>query len=112
MRLFGYLTYEMADKKEKTFKTYLSEAFSEKGVGSSKRLIGALIIVVALACTVYLTIKEGGTSVVEGLLQTAFILGTSLLGLYSVTSIWKDGQATAQSSKPTQRAHQNLEPES
>lgn len=41
---------------------------------------------------VYLTIVEGGSQIVENLWQTAFITGGALLGITSVTNIWKDGQ--------------------
>lgn len=59
------------------------------GVLSSKRVFGSLIILVVLGCTIALVIKEGGTEVVENLLTTAMILGASLLGISSVTNIWK-----------------------
>ena len=79
--------------------TWFREAFSEKGIGSAKRLIGAFICVVSMGCIVYLTIKNGAVPIVEDLLQTSMIVGASLLGLYSITSIWKGGKFSTSSSE-------------
>lgn len=81
----------MKDKKEHRFRNWLYDVFSENGVGSAKRLIGAFISVVSMACIVYLTITAGPVVIVQDLLQTSLITGASLLGLYSITSIWKSG---------------------
>lgn len=83
------------NKANRTFKEFLWEMLSEKEYISSKRVAGMLMILTALGCTIYLAIKEGGSSVVEDLVQTAFIVGSSLLGLASVTSIWKGGRVMA-----------------
>lgn len=63
--------------------------FSENGNGSSKRLIGFMCILAVLFCTIFLTVTSGPCSVVEGLLQTITISACALLGVSSVTSIWK-----------------------
>jgi len=68
---------------------FLREVFSENGVGSSKRILGTLMLIVCLVCVVYLVFSEGGTSVVENILITTTAVGAGLLGLSSVTSIWK-----------------------
>lgn len=83
----------------KTTKEFWREIFSENGVGSSKRIIGALAMIVALGCIIYLTISEGCTNCVEGLLQVLIITSCSLLGLSSVTSIWKGGRASVSQQK-------------
>ena len=75
----------------RTFKEWLYDAFSEKGVGSAKRLIGAFISIISMACIVYLTITAGAVTIVQDLLQTSLITGSALLGLSSITSIWKNG---------------------
>ncbi len=80
------------NKRDRTFKEFLWEMLSEREYISSKRVAGMLMILTALGCTIYLAIKEGGSNTVEGLIQTAFIVGSSLLGLASVTSIWKGGR--------------------
>lgn len=81
----------MSDWKNitKNFKTFLYEVFSEKGIGSSKRVAGMIAEVIALLCVVYLTISEGGSNCVQSLLETTIITGACLLGVASVTGIWK-----------------------
>ena len=74
-----------------TSKEWWRDVFSEKGVGSVKRVAGAFIIFVSMCCIVYLTITAGPVMIVENLLQTSLITGAALLGLYSITSIWKNG---------------------
>ena len=58
---------------------------------SSKRVVGLMLSLVSMACIIYLTVKDGGTIVVENLIQTSLVMGASLLGISSVTSIWKNG---------------------
>ena len=87
------------NKANRTFKEFLWEMLSEKEYISSKRVAGMLMILTALGCTIFLAVREGGSSVVEDLIQTAFIVGSSLLGLASVTSIWKGGRIMAGSSQ-------------
>lgn len=70
-------------------KGILKEILSEvDGKLSSKRIIGTIAMFIALGCTIYLVINEGGSTVVENLLMTIFIMGASLLGLPAVTGIW------------------------
>jgi hypothetical protein len=76
----------------KSSKEFWREIFSENGIGSSKRIVGTLSMLVALGCIIYLTITEGCTNCVEGLLQVLIITSCSLLGLSSITSIWKTGE--------------------
>lgn len=76
----------------KSSREFWREMLSENGNGSSKRLFGGIAILVALGCIIYLTITEGGTDCVEGLLQVLIITSCSLLGLSSVTGIWKNGR--------------------
>ena len=73
---------------------FIYNMFSGTGEVSSKRVSGLLSLLVSLGCIVYLTIDEGGTSVVESLLQTALIMASCLLGVSSVTSIWKHNKTT------------------
>lgn len=61
---------------------------------SSKRFVGFILMLVSMGCMIYLTIKEGGTVIVENLIQTALIMGASLLGISSITSIWKNGSVS------------------
>ena len=66
----------------------------ENGIISSKRVMGILVLMVCLGCMIYLVISEGGTAVVENLLQTGMVMAASLLGISSVTSIWKGNQVS------------------
>jgi hypothetical protein len=78
-------------KDNKTSREWWREVFSEKGIGSVKRVVGTFISVVSMGCIVYLTITAGPVMIVENLLQTSLITGAALLGLHSITSIWKNG---------------------
>lgn len=77
-------------KKSDSFKTFLREVFSENGIGSSKRIVGSVALLIALGCIVFLTITEKCSSCVENLLQTIIISSCSLLGVSSITTIWKN----------------------
>lgn len=68
---------------------FFLELFSSSGTISSKRVIGTFTLLIVMGCVTYLTIKEGGTRVVEDLLSTAMVLAAALLGISNVTSIWK-----------------------
>ena len=78
----------------------------ENGQISSKRVMGLVMGSVCLGCIIYLTIHDGGTVVVENLLQTTLITAASLLGISTVTGIWrgnsvKIGDDKSQSKAPT-----------
>lgn len=90
---------KIKDSNMKTAREFWREIFSENGIGSSKRIVGTLAMIVALGCIIYLTITEGCTNCVEGLLQVLIITACSLLGLSSVTSIFKGNQITLQNKK-------------
>lgn len=68
---------------------FFLELFSSSGTISSKRVIGTFTLLIVMGCVTYLTIKEGGTRVVEDLLSTAMFLAATLLGISNITSIWK-----------------------
>ena len=76
--------------KNNNFKEIVS---GENGKLSSKRVTGVIVLVVCLLCTCWLVYNEGGTQVVENLLQTLMIMSAALLGISSVTSIWKTGKS-------------------
>lgn len=76
------------------------EIFSgENGKLSSKRVVGGFSMFVALVCTIVLVARDGSTQVVENLLQTIFIISTTLLGVANVTGIWKNNKITMTDSK-------------
>lgn len=63
----------------------------ENGIVSSKRVMGIITLVVCLICVGWLVWSEGGTQVVENLLQTLMIMAAALLGISSITGIWRKG---------------------
>ena len=62
------------------------------GIISSKRVMGVVTLTVCMICTCWLVWSEGGTTVVENLLQTLMIMAAALLGISSITGIWKKGK--------------------
>lgn len=80
-------------------RNWLISALSAAGEISSKRLVGMIMIVVALICIIVLVCTEGGSETVESLLQTVLIVAASLMGISSITGIWKGGRIDA-SCKP------------
>ena len=75
-------------------KNFFQSLLSPTGEISSKRFMGMLALTTSLCCIVYLTIIEGGTNTVENLLETTLIVSSSLLGISSVTNIWKNNKKT------------------
>ena len=73
------------------FSAFLRLAFSEDKIPSAKRVIGGLMIVAVLFCTVWCCIKYGMTEHVTSVIETEIITAGALLGVSSVTSIWKGG---------------------
>lgn len=67
---------------------FLKEMLSgSNGVVSSKRIIGALTMLVVLGCTIYFTVHEGCTQFVENIMQTLIISACGLLGITSVAGM-------------------------
>jgi hypothetical protein len=83
------------------FGTIIKQIVSgENGQISSKRVMGIIMSFVCLGCIIYLVICEGGTLVVENLLQTTLIMAASLLGISSVTGIWRGNSIKVGDDKP------------
>ena len=74
-------------------KSFIKDMLSGGKAISSKRVAGLLALIASLVCIVYLTIKEGGTPIVESLVETALIISTCLLGVSTVTNIWKNNKS-------------------
>lgn len=73
---------------EYTFRQFMQLAFSEKGSPSSKRVVGGLLVIGVIISTI-ISVCLGHTIFLESILNTSLIVGAALLGLSSVTSIWK-----------------------
>jgi hypothetical protein len=78
-------------KKKSDFREMIS---GENGIVSSKRVMGVITLSVCIICVCWLVWAEGGTAVVENLLQTLMIMAAALLGISSITGIWKKGEKT------------------
>jgi len=74
---------------KKNLINFIKNMLSGMGDVSAKRVSGMSSMLIALACIIYLVIKEGGNSVTESLLETVLIISACLLGVTSVTGIWK-----------------------
>lgn len=79
-----------------TFKEFIHEvlhftklAFSENGDPSSKRILGALYLTTCLGIIVYLAVTRGDTEHVCNLVEMMIGVSGLLLGISSVTGIWK-----------------------
>ena len=73
--------------------------FREKGSPSSKRVLGAFMIIICLGLIIFLAIMSAlNAETPEGicpdnikhLIELILILASSLLGISSITGIWKD----------------------
>ena len=78
-------------KRNNNFREMISGA---NGIISSKRVMGVVVLTVCMICTCWLVYAEGGTIVVENLLQTLMVMAAALLGISSITGIWKKGEKT------------------
>lgn len=69
------------------------EIFSaSSGYLSSKRILGAIVLMTCLIFVVIQAVREGMTDNIKDLFEILIITSTALLGITSVTSIWKGGK--------------------
>ena len=71
----------------------------ENKVLSSKRVMGALVLCACMYCIIYLVLNEGGTQIVENLLQTAILTAGGLLGVSTISGIWRKSTSTQQATQ-------------
>ena len=76
----------MEKKKPSILKDILS---GENGHLSSKRVLGAIVLLTCLICVVVQAAKEGVTDNLKELFEWLIITSTALLGITSITGIWK-----------------------
>lgn len=68
----------------------LRETFSaSSGHLSSKRILGGIVLMACLIFIIVQGVREGITDNIKDLLEILIITSTALLGITSVTSIWK-----------------------
>jgi len=84
----------MEKKKERL--DFWRTVFSEQGRPSSKRVLGGLMIIVCLGLLISFSVTEGCTDNVKDLIELILILASSLLGISSITGIWKNRGNTAE----------------
>ena len=86
----------MTEKKEKN--SNFKEVFcGANGHLSSKRVLGAIVLLACLCIVIAAAFKEGITDNIESLIEILIITATALLGITSITSIWKqNGKTTTQ----------------
>lgn len=68
----------------------LKEIFSsDNGYLSSKRVLGGIVLVSCLIFTIVQAVREGMTDNLKELFEWLIITSTALLGINSITSIWR-----------------------
>lgn len=82
--------------RARTAKDIFLGAFSENGIGSAKRIIATLIITGVMFCTVWSCVVYGMTDNVKSVIETEILTAGGLLGITSVTNIWKKQQPPSQ----------------
>lgn len=75
--------------RAKNFKEVLIGAFCENGIGSAKRIIGVIIIIGVMFCTVWSCVNYGMIDNVKSVIETEIITAGGLLGITSITNIWR-----------------------
>lgn len=68
---------------------FINDMLSGRGKISAKRFLGLIMIAVSQICIMYLTVRFGSSATVQNLIETNMIVGACLLGVTSVTGIWK-----------------------
>lgn len=81
------------EKKNSSFKEIFC---ASNGHLSSKRVLGAIVLLVCLGIVVFEACVEGITDNIKSLLEVLIITSTALLGITSITNIWKQGKTTKQ----------------
>lgn len=70
-------------------KTIIRTLWAQLSDGLEKSTVGTLVMFGCFGCIAYLTAKEGGSDTVESLITTAMIVAATLMGVNSVTDIFK-----------------------
>lgn len=82
-------------KEQENKNSSFKEIFcASNGHLSSKRVLGAIVLLVCLSVVVFEACIEGVTDNIKSLLEVLIITSTALLGITSITNIWKQGKVT------------------
>lgn len=77
--------------------------------GLEKSTVGTIVMFGCFGCIVYLVLKEGGTETVDSLLTTAMIISATLLGVNSVTDIFKVNTMTTRATQTDSKTDTMIE---
>lgn len=81
----------MKEQKPGILKDILS---GENGHLSSKRVLGAIVLIACLIFCIIEGAREGITDNIKELFEILIITSTALLGITSITGIWKGGKTS------------------
>jgi len=70
-------------------KKFFCNILAQISDGLEKSTVGTVIMFGCFGCIVYLVTKEGGSDTVESLITTAMIVAATLMGVNSITDIFK-----------------------
>ena len=76
----------MKQQKPNIFREIFS---ASSGYLSSKRILGAIVLLACLTITIVQATREGMTDNIKDLFEVLIITSTALLGITSITNIWK-----------------------
>lgn len=68
--------------------SWIREIFSEKGVMSSKRVVGFIGFISAIIFIGYITFQCGNNLIAKDLIETVLYVSTLLLGVSTIANIW------------------------
>lgn len=69
--------------------SWIKEIFSEKGVMSSKRVVGFIGFVSAIIFIGHITFQCGDNMIAKDLIETILYVSALLLGVSTIADIWK-----------------------
>lgn len=86
------------------WKDYIYKVHCENGCPSSKRLYGGLMIVCSQLILITATILSfidgtGITTIIKELIETDIVIGSMLIGLNTITSVFKSGTSITNQQK-------------
>ena len=76
----------MKEKKSNIMREIFS---ANSGYLSSKRILGAIVLLACLTIVIVQAVREGMTDNIKDLFEVLIITSTALLGITSITNIWK-----------------------
>lgn len=78
--------------------------------GIENSTTGMFIMVVCMSLILYLTLREGGTSIVSDLITMAIIVAASLMGVNSIAEIFKKSPPKFRDEPPPSEDQDDVDP--